>query len=414
LKNTVKLGLVLHRIFILINIQRLNISAGKTRFVLAYIFGLYLVFSSSFSYAESSESRIIRTWITKHNAKQGGMAGDSFSKLRKSDLYKIVSTSKDKNQFTAISTDSPKEFNGFSSDHYNLSGFSHFGRRFNRYTHKFNMMQLASVQGTITTTLSDATRKARLSEDLTTQLTQIFAWDIDFATNLQSGDKFTVIYERGVYNGADDIVAAEFTNRGRTYRAVRYIDKDGFANYYTPEGHALQKAFLSTPVDYARISSHFSMARHHPVLNRIRAHKGVDYAARTGTPVKATGHGQITFLGRKGGYGQVIIIQHGDRYETVYAHLSGYKHGLTEGTTVRQGDIIGYVGQTGLATGPHLHYEFRIDGVHQNPLTAQLKNSIPVRSTELAEFKSQTQAPLAKLNLIKANTLFANKASAYN
>lgn len=276
------------------------------------------------------------------------------------------------------------------------------------------MMQLASVQGTIITTLSDAARKARLSEDLTTQLTQIFAWDIDFATNLQPGDKFTVIYERGGFNGADDIVAAEFTNRGRTYRAVRYIDKDGFANYYTPEGHVLQKAFLSTPVDYARISSHFSMARRHPVLNRIRAHKGVDYAARTGTPVKATGHGQIAFLGRKGGYGQVIIIQHGDRYETVYAHLSGYKHGLAEGSTVRQGDIIGYVGQTGLATGPHLHYEFRIDGVHQNPLTAQMKNSIPVRQTELAEFKTQTQAPLAKLNMIKANTLFANKASAYN
>ena len=163
-----------------------------------------------------------------------------------------------------------------------------------------------------------------------------------------------MVYEKGGFNGADDIVAAEFTNRGRTYRAVRYIDKDGYANYYSPEGNPLQKAFLSTPVDFARISSGYSLHRRHPVLNRIRAHKGVDYAARTGTPVKATGAGAISFLGRKGGYGQVVIIQHGDRYETVYAHLSGYKGGLRQGSRVRQGEVIGYVGQTGLATGPHL------------------------------------------------------------
>jgi murein DD-endopeptidase MepM/ murein hydrolase activator NlpD len=222
------------------------------------------------------------------------------------------------------------------------------------------------------------------------------------------------VYELGGFNGADDIVAAEFVNRGKTFRAARYIDKEGYANYYTPEGHALQKAFLSTPVDFARISSHFDSSRRHPVLNRIRAHKGVDYAARTGTPVKATGTGEVAFLGRKGGYGQVIIIKHGDRYETVYAHLSRYKAGLQEGSMVRQGEVIGYVGQTGLATGPHLHYEFRIDGMHQNPLTAQLSNSIPVRSTAVADFKSQTQDPLAKLNLIKANSLFAKTNNAYN
>jgi murein DD-endopeptidase MepM/ murein hydrolase activator NlpD len=314
-----------------------------------------------------------------------------------------------------LSTDKPREFKGFStSSQFGLSGSSHFGRRFNRYTHKFNMMQLASVQGTITTSLNDAAKKANLSDDLVDQLTQIFGWDIDFATNLNPGDRFTVVYERGGFNGADDIVAAEFTNKSRIHRAVRYIDSDGYANYFTPEGHALQKAFLTTPVDFARISSHFSMSRRHPVLNRIRAHKGVDYAARTGTPVKATGAGEITFQGRKGGYGQVTIIQHGDRYETVYAHLSGFKSGLHQGSRIRQGEIIGYVGQTGLATGPHLHYEFRIDGVHQNPLTAQTPNAVSVKSTELAQFKSQTQDPLAKLNLIKANSLFAKTSSTIN
>ena len=267
----------------------------------------------------------------------------------------------------------------------------------------------------ITTTLSEAGKKVGLSEELLNQLTQIFAWDIDFATNLHQGDRFSVVYERGGFNGVDDIVAAEFTNHGKTYKAVRYIDKEGFANYYTPDGKALQKAFLSTPVDFARVSSGFDLSRRHPVLHRVRAHKGVDYAARTGTPVKATGNGQVSFLGRKGGYGQVIIIQHGDRYETVYAHLSKYRDGLNEGSTVRQGDVIGYVGQTGLATGPHLHYEFRIDGVHQNPLTAQATtNSIPVKATELAEFKSQVQDPLAKLNLVKAKSLFADNNSGFN
>lgn len=359
--------------------------------------------------AESKElsdfSGLTHTKIMMHKVKPGETASDVLSRLGSSEAHKVVSASKDRLQFTTISTDSPREFKGFSSS---LSGGNPFSRRFNRYTHKFNMMQLASAQGVISTTLSDAGRKAGLSDELVNQLTQVFAWDIDFANGLQDGDRFSVVYERGGFNGADDIVAAEFTSHGKTYKAVRYIDKEGFANYYTPDGKALQKAFLSTPVDFARVSSGFDLHRHHPVLHRVRAHKGVDYAARTGTPVKATGNGQVTFLGRKGGYGQVVILQHGDRYETVYAHLSKFRSGMAEGSTVRQGDVIGYVGQTGLATGPHLHYEFRVDGIHQNPLTAQAAtNSIPVKATELAEFKSQVQDPLAKLNLIKAKSLFA-------
>ena len=407
-----------NRIFILIKIQKLRDSAVKTRPLFASLMGIFLVFTSAIGNAESPKpldfSNVTHTRIMIHKLKPGQSPSDVFSKFDSSEAHKIVSFNRDKTYFATISTDKPKEFGGLMSNRQDSAGFNHFGRRFGRYTHKFNMMQLASAQGTITSTLDEAGKKAGMSDSLIDQLTQIFAWDIDFATNLHDGDRFTVVYERGGYNGADDIVAAEFINRGRSYRAVRYIDKEGFANYYTPEGNALQKAFLSTPVDFARISSHFDLHRHHPVLNRIRAHKGVDYAARTGTPVKATGSGQIAFLGRKGGYGQVIIVKHGDRYETVYAHLSRFKAGLEEGSAVRQGEIIGYVGQTGLATGPHLHYEFRIDGIHQNPLTAQISNSIPVKSLAMADFKSQIQDPLAKLNLVKANTLFAKTYNTYN
>lgn len=403
----------------MIKIQILRDSAVKTRPLIAFLVSFLLVFTSTIGDAKSQKkhvfSKITHTRITIHKVNPGEKPSEIFSRLHSSEAQKIVSFNHDKTHFATISTDKPEEFSGLESSRFGLSGNVNLGRRFGRYTHKFNMMQLASGQGTISSSLSEAGKKAGLSETLMDQLTQIFAWDIDFATNLHNGDHFTVVYERGGFNGADDIVAAEFVNRGKSYRAVRYIDKEGYANYYTPEGHALQKAFLSTPVDFARISSGFNLSRRHPVLNRIRAHKGVDYAARTGTPVKATGNGAIAFLGNKGGYGQVIIIKHGDRYETVYAHLSRYKSGLFEGSPVRQGDIIGYVGQTGLATGPHLHYEFRIDGVHQNPLTAQASNlAVPVRSTSLGDFKSQITDPLAKLNLVKANSLFARNNQTIN
>jgi murein DD-endopeptidase MepM/ murein hydrolase activator NlpD len=402
----------------LIKFQILRDSAVKTRSFFTYILSLFLVFTSAIGNAESQNpvglSNVTHTKIMIHKMKPGEAASDIFSKLKSSDAQKIVSFNREKTYFATITTDKPKEFGGLSSIRNSLSGYPNFGRRFNRYTHKFNMMQLVNTQGVVTSSLEEAAKKAGMPEVLVEQLTQIFAWDIDFATNLHEGDRFTVVYERGGYNGADDIVAAEFVNRGKTFRAVRYIDKEGFANYYTPEGNPLQKAFLSTPVDFARISSHFDMHRRHPVLNRIRAHKGVDYAARTGTPVKATGTGEIAFLGRKGGYGQVLIIKHGDRYETVYAHLSRFRTGLQEGSMVRQGEVIGYVGQTGLATGPHLHYEFRIDGIHQNPLTAQISNSIPVKSIAMSDFKSQIQDPLAKLNMLKAKSLFAKTNSSYN
>ncbi|MDD5323194.1 MAG: peptidoglycan DD-metalloendopeptidase family protein [Methylococcales bacterium] len=270
--------------------------------------------------------------------------------------------------------------------------------------------RITSVHGTVNSSLSMSGRKAGLPDNLIMQLINIFAWDIDFATNLHYNDQFTVVYEEtGIGNDLKDsqIIAAEFVNQGRILTAIRYKDNEGNINYYSPEGRPMRKAFLSAPVDFVRISSGFDTHRKHPILNRIRAHKGVDYAARTGTPVKSAGDGEIVFCGRKGGYGQVIVVKHGEHYETLYAHLANFKKGLKPGAQVRQGEVIGYVGQTGLATGPHLHYEFRIDGVHRNPETLHLAQSLPLQAELLADFKSQTQLVLDQLNQTKARSLFA-------
>jgi len=274
-----------------------------------------------------------------------------------------------------------------------------------------------SVHGTINSSLTTAGQNAGLSNDLIEQLTNIFAWDIDFATNLSQGDQFTVVYEQsssGDNSSGAQIIAAEFVNRGRILTAIRYKNSEGNVNFYSPEGKPMRKAFLSAPVDYLRISSGFSSHRKHPILNRIRAHKGIDYAARTGTPVKSAGDGEVVFLGNKGGYGQLLIIKHGDHYETVYAHLSNFKKGLESGSQVKQGDVIGYVGQTGLATGPHLHYEFRVDGAHQNPEALNMAQTLPLHAEILADFKNQTRTTLAQLNKTKAQSLFAKNQYNYN
>lgn len=208
------------------------------------------------------------------------------------------------------------------------------------------------------------------------QLATIFGWDVDFALDIRAGDKVRLIYEEVFLDGkkinTGDILIAEFINRGRTLTAVRYQDSEGNVNYFTPAGLSMRKEFLRNPIDFARISSRFNLRRRHPVLNRIRAHKGTDYAAPTGTPIKAAGDGRVIFAGRKGGYGNVVTIQHGQRYRTLYAHLSKFGRGIRVGKTVKQGQIIGLVGSTGLATGPHLHYEFLVDGVHRDSLRVKL------------------------------------------
>lgn len=266
----------------------------------------------------------------------------------------------------------------------------------------------ANASATINSSLFMAAQNAGLSDNVTMELANIFGWDVDFALDIRQGDRFSVLYEElyldGEKIGNGDILAAEFVNQGRTFKAVRYTAPDGHTDYYTPDGKSLRKAFLRTPVAFSRISSRFNPGRKHPILNRIRSHKGVDYAAPYGTPIKATGDGKIVFRGTKGGYGHTVVLQHGSRYSTLYAHMSRFVRGLGTGSRVKQGQVIGYIGQSGLATGPHLHYEFRVNGVHRNPLTVELPAAQPIPKQYRADFENKTQSLLARLDLIRDRT----------
>lgn len=262
----------------------------------------------------------------------------------------------------------------------------------------------ATSAGFIRTSLFNDGRRAGLPNRLILEFADIFGYDIDFAQDLQEGDHFAVVYDQMYKEGRKfrdgDILAAEFVSQGRSYRAVRFVDSDGRAGYYTPEGQSLRKAFIRTPVDFARISSGFNLHRLHPVLNIIRAHKGVDYAASAGTPVHATGDGKVEFIGRKGGYGNVLMLRHGANVETVYGHLSRFQNGLTTGSKVRQGQIIAFVGMTGLATAPHLHYEFRVNGIHQNPVTVALPRALPLSPKALTAFRRTATPMVAQLDTL--------------
>lgn len=257
------------------------------------------------------------------------------------------------------------------------------------------------AEGEIASSLFGAGQQAGLTDKLTMELAGIFGWDIDFVMDIRKGDRFSVVYEELYLEGEkiDDgkILAANFYNRSRELAAVFYTDKNGVSDYFTPDGRSMRKAFLRTPVDFARISSSFNLNRRHPVLNTIRAHKGTDYAARTGTPIKASGQGKVIHAGRKGGYGNAVILQHGTNITTLYAHMTRFAKGIRSGTYVKQGQIIGYVGSTGLATGPHLHYEFRVNGTHRNPATVKLPDAAPIAKTELERFKMSTDTLLAQL-----------------
>jgi len=253
-------------------------------------------------------------------------------------------------------------------------------------------------------------KQAGLADKTIMELANIFGWDIDFSQGLRQGDSFSLVYEtknidgKPIENG--NILAAEFINRGEKYQAVRFVSEDGHAEYFSPEGKSMRKTFLRNPIDFARVSSRFNLRRKHPVLNRIRAHKGVDYAASTGTPIMSTGDGKVIFRGVKGGYGRVVIVQHGQKYSTLYAHMSKYGR-YKRGGRIKQGQVVGYVGKSGLATGPHLHYELRINGVHRNPLTAKFPAAKPIDKSLLAKFKQQTTPLLAQLEHINSPTQLA-------
>jgi murein DD-endopeptidase MepM/ murein hydrolase activator NlpD len=274
------------------------------------------------------------------------------------------------------------------------------------------------VTGTIDSSLFEAGQKVGLSDNLIMQMADVFGYDIDFVLDLREGDHFTVLYEELYKNGKKikdgNILAAEFVNDGLTYRAVRYEEEEGHAAYYAPDGRSLRKAFLRTPVAFTRITSYFSKARLHPILHTMRAHRGVDYAAPKGTPVKATGDAKVFFAGWQGGYGNVIMLQHSGNFSTVYGHLNGYAKGVKPGISVRQGQTIGYVGMTGLATGPHLHYEFRINGVHHDPLKVALPKSLPITAEHLPDFQDKTRPLLAQLDEVIGTQAQAASAGTTN
>jgi murein DD-endopeptidase MepM/ murein hydrolase activator NlpD len=260
-----------------------------------------------------------------------------------------------------------------------------------------------TVRGVIDTSLFEAVEAAGAHDQTAVALADIFGWDIDFVLDVRPGDAFVVTYQEIWRDGAwvkdGPIEAAEFVNQGREYRAVRYTDPEGSSHYYTPDGRSLHKAFLRAPVEFTRISSRFNSARMHPILHRIRAHQGIDYAAPIGTPVRAAGDGRIRFAGWHGGYGNLVEIEHSRSIVTVYGHLSRFAPGTHAGAHVTQGAVIAYVGMTGLATGPHLHYEYRVNGVFKNPQTVTLPAAEPIDARWRQDFLASSAPLLASLEI---------------
>ena len=265
-------------------------------------------------------------------------------------------------------------------------------------------VEVTGARARIETSLFDAGRDAGMSAQTVLVLAnEIFGWDIDFANDIRAGDEFSALYQRkfqdGAYVSDGRVLAAEFTNRGKTHRAVWFESADGSVKgYYTPEGKGMRKAFLRAPLDFTRVSSGFNPNRRHPISGKVRAHKGIDFAAPTGTPIYAAGDGRIEFAGRKGGYGNAVVINHGKGITTLYGHMSRFGKSARNGRAVRQGELIGYVGSTGASTGPHLHYEYRVKGVHKNPASIPLPNT-EIPSRYVAEFRSQAEVALAQLRV---------------
>jgi murein DD-endopeptidase MepM/ murein hydrolase activator NlpD len=264
----------------------------------------------------------------------------------------------------------------------------------------------AFASGTIDGSLYLGARDAGLNDRLTMELAGIFGWDIDFVYDVRKGDQFEVVYEELYIDGekfsTGRILSARFVNRGQENIAILYTDSNGDSDYYTPEGKSMRKAFLRAPID-ARISSSFNLQRRHPVLDVVRPHEGTDYAAPPGSPIKAAGNGRVQFSGWKGGYGRTIVLKHGDNITTLYAHMSRIGKGMKTGARVKQGDVIGYVGSSGMVTGPHLHYEFRVNGSPRNSRTVKLPDAQPIPATELARFKAHTEQQVAQFDAFRSN-----------
>ncbi len=263
-------------------------------------------------------------------------------------------------------------------------------------------VQMAYVSETIFNNLFVAGQRSGLGDEIILRLARIFRWDIDFVLDLRTGDSFELVYESEYLNGEflryGDIMAARFINRGRDHTAIRYLDEDGNKSYFTPKGESMRGAFLRAPVDFTRVSSGFNHKRLHPLFNRVRAHLGVDYAAPSGTPVKASGKGAVKTLDRNSSSGNYVVIQHPDGIQTRYLHLSRFARGLRPGTRVEQGDVIGFVGATGWATGPHLHYEYIENGRHMDPRRVEVQREEAISERERSHFLAQTTPLLSRLD----------------
>ena len=275
-------------------------------------------------------------------------------------------------------------------------------------------IRTAGAHGVIESTLWEAADAAGLDSNIIGELSGIFEWDIDFMLEVRTGDSFTVVHEEIWRDGEKlrngRIVAAEYANRGKRHRAAFYVDASGDRGYYTPEGRNVKRQFLRNPIEFTRVSSSFNPSRRHPILNTIRAHRGVDLAAPSGTPIRAAGDGKIVSRGANGSYGNRIEIQHGGNITTLYAHLSRFGS-FGVGARVEQGDVIGYVGRTGGATGPHLHYEYRVNGVHQDPQRVELPDGAPIAAEYLAAFEASASPLWRQLDLYQGTgTLLASNA----
>jgi len=262
------------------------------------------------------------------------------------------------------------------------------------------------AHGVIESSLFESATAAGLSDKVIMNIAGIFAWDVDFVLDIRQGDNYYVqfeeIWQDGEYVSDGEIIAAEFNNNGRTIQAIRFIDDNEHSEYFTPKGNSVRKAFIRAPVDFTRISSNFNPNRKHPILNKIRAHRGVDYAAPRGTAIIASGDGKVIFRGTKSGYGKTVILQHGGNITTLYAHMSSFLLKVGVGSRVRQGQTIGFVGKTGLATANHLHYEYRLNGVHRNPRTVDLPDAEPIDEQYRKQFMAVAEPILKELEQFKS------------
>ena len=261
---------------------------------------------------------------------------------------------------------------------------------------------LTYKHGIISSSLFSTSQAIGLPDNLTMRLAQIFQWDIDFVLDIRPGDEFFALVEEqyldGEFIGFGDILSARFVNQGRTFTAVRYTTENGVSDYFNAQGRSMRKAFLRAPVEFSRISSSFNLRRKHPLYKTVRPHRGIDYAAPPGTPILAAGDGRIEIASRTKPNGNYVVIKHGEQFVTKYLHLSKFARGIKSGKRVNQGQIIGYVGSTGYATGPHLHYEFLVNGVHQNPRTVSLPQAKPVNEQEISRFRERTFENLVLLD----------------